>query len=232
MKKLGLALAIIALTLMCGCSSNQPLASLLQVGINPSLPANIDQGQTLQFSANVINDSANKGVSWSLSGPGCSGAACGSLSSATLNSVTYHAPTTVSGPLSVTLTATSVASPTQYNSASFSVMPAPSIVTTYLPVATPTQAYNTTLQASGGVLPLNWTVASGSLPTGLILNSAGEIFGTPTTGGTSNFTVKVTDSAGVALAAQQSLGITVAGVLTIPPANLPTGVVGAATALP
>lgn len=228
MKKLGLALAMVGSMLMCGCSANQPLASLIQVGINPATPPNIDQGQAMQFTAGLFNDTLNKGVTWSLSGPGCSGAACGTLSNVTSSAVTYHAPTPVSGPLSVTVTATSVAAPTQNNTVTFLVMPPPSIVTTNLPVATPNQLYNATLQASGGVLPLNWSVASGSLPAGLSLNSAGVIYGMPTTGGTSNFTIKVTDSAGVALNAQQPLGITVAGILTIPPANLPTGVVGAA----
>src|SRR5207247_11395978 len=44
-------------------------------------------------------------------------------------------------------------------------------------------------------LPI-WSVISGSLPAGLTLNAtSGAIGGTPTTAGTSNFTVQVTDSA-------------------------------------
>ena len=45
-----------------------------------------------------------------------------------------------------------------------------------LPSATPTYIYHTQFQASGGVAPLNWSLASGTLPTGMILNSAGILF--------------------------------------------------------
>lgn len=39
-----------------------------------------------------------------------------------------------------------------------------------------------------------WTVASGTLPTGLILSAAGVLSGTPTASGTSTFTIKVVES--------------------------------------
>ena len=131
----------------------------------------------------------------------------------------------------MTLTATSAASTTQNTVAAFFVMRPPAITTTDLPRATPGSIYNTTLQATGGVQPFNWTIASGALPAGLHLNSAGEIFGTPTTGGPSSFTVKVTDSSGApggTLSTQQTLSLTVIGILTIPAGALPTGTVGIA----
>jgi hypothetical protein len=69
------------------------------------------------------------------------------------------------------------------------------ITTTSLPDGQVGVAYSETLQASGGVTPYSWAVISGSLPAGLSLNSStGEISGTPTAYGTSNFTVEVTDS--------------------------------------
>jgi subtilase family serine protease len=49
------------------------------------------------------------------------------------------------------------------------------------------------LSASGGTAPYTWS-ASG-LPAGLSISSSGRISGTPTTAGTSNVTVTVTDSA-------------------------------------
>ena len=230
MKKLALALSI--LVLMCGCTSNLPSsASLIAVTITPANPPSIDQGQTLRFSTSLTNDTANKGVTWSLSGPGCAGTACGTLSSVTPTSATYIAPALVSANLSVMVTATSVAAPTQYNSSTLFVMPPLSIVTTNLPIATPNYIYNNTLQAAGGVQPLNWSLLGGALPAGLTLNSAGTIYGTPTTGGTSTFTLKVTDSSGApggVLSAQQTLNLTVVGVLTVPTALLPAGIVGVA----
>ena len=55
-------------------------------------------------------------------------------------------------------------------------------------------AYNQTLAASGGQTPYSWTNSSGALPPGLTLATNGVISGTPTTNGTFNFTVKVTDA--------------------------------------
>ncbi len=70
-------------------------------------------------------------------------------------------------------------------------------------------SYNTTLTAAGGILPYTWSLASGSLPAGLSLNSAGVIFGTPTANGTSSFTVQVVDSESPPQAAPGQLNITI-----------------------
>jgi len=74
--------------------------------------------------------------------------------------------------------------------------PAPlNITTTSLPNGTVGTLYSQTLQASGGTSPYLWSITSGSLPAGLSLNaSTGVLSGTPTTQGTSNFTVQVQDS--------------------------------------
>src|SRR5262249_48000065 len=51
--------------------------------------------------------------------------------------------------------------------------------------------YNQTVSATGGLSPYNFSVTGGSLPDGLSLSSSGSISGTPTTTGTSNFTITV-----------------------------------------
>jgi len=54
--------------------------------------------------------------------------------------------------------------------------------------------YSATLSELGGIRPLSWSIASGSLPSGLSLNpSTGTISGTPTTAQTASFTVKLED---------------------------------------
>jgi len=69
------------------------------------------------------------------------------------------------------------------------------ITTTQLPGGTQTVPYRATLGVMGGVPPYTWSIASGSLPSGLTLNSSsGVISGTPQSGGASNFTVEATDA--------------------------------------
>jgi len=102
------------------------------------------------------------------------------------------------------------------------------ITTTQLPagaLTVPPTAYSQTLNATGGVPPYNWSIANGSLPAGIALNSGtGVISGTPTAVGTSTFTVQVTDSASpLANTATQALSLTINGPLTITTTSLPNG---------
>lgn len=67
------------------------------------------------------------------------------------------------------------------------------VATLALPDAPGGQPYTQGLTAQAGFTPYTWSVASGSLPAGLSLNSStGVISGTPVSSGTSSFTVKVT----------------------------------------
>ena len=81
--------------------------------------------------------------------------------------------------------------------------PVPVVIgTTSLAGGTVNLVYTATLTASGGTLPYTWAITSGSLPAGLTLNTAsGAITGTPTTTGSFNFTIRVSDAT---LPAQQT----------------------------
>jgi hypothetical protein len=69
-------------------------------------------------------------------------------------------------------------------------------------------AYSQTLKAVNGIAPYSWSIASGTLPAGLTLSSAGVISGTPTAAGNPvSVTFKVTDSVGAT--ATKVLSITV-----------------------
>lgn len=100
------------------------------------------------------------------------------------------------------------------------------IITTTLPTAQQNVSYTATLQASGGTgTGYTWSVTTGSLPTGLGLNSStGVISGTPTVPGNYPFTVKVVDSG--SNQATQPLSITVSSGLIITTTSLPGGQVG------
>jgi hypothetical protein len=86
-----------------------------------------------------------------------------------------------------------------------------SVGTTSLANGTQSAAYNQSLAAVGGTAPYSWSPFSGTLQSGLTLSTSGQISGTPTILGTSNFTVQVTDSSAPAQTATQALSITVVG---------------------
>jgi hypothetical protein len=135
-----------------------------------------------------------------------------------------------------TLRDSSAPSQTVQQTLNLTVRPAPAglaIITTSLPNGTVNQAYNRPVQASGGTQPLTWNIVAGSgtLPPGLNLNSTtGAISGTPTTAGTSSFTVRVADARGQSDTQALSIAIGTVPPPPNPPAitttTLPAGTVG------
>jgi hypothetical protein len=91
------------------------------VSISPT-SAQVTAGKQTQFTATVLNTS-NTAVSWSLTGGGCSGAACGTISTSGL----YTAPSAVPSPSQVFVTATSQADPTKSSTATVTVIPPVSV---------------------------------------------------------------------------------------------------------
>src|SRR6266853_467827 len=110
---------------LVGCGSynapSQPPPTPTSVTISPT-SASVPAGTgTKNFTATVMNDYLSRGVTWALSGAGCSGAACGSLSTMTPRAVTYNAPASVPNPATVTLTATSVNDTSKSSTATITV---------------------------------------------------------------------------------------------------------------
>src|SRR6201993_306106 len=92
--------------------------------------------------------------------------------------------------------------------------PAPLQVTpSVLPGGTVATPYSTSVQATGGVQPYTWSVASGQLLAGLSLNpGSGEITGTPilVSGTPVSFTLRVKDSQTVPATASRAFSISIA----------------------
>ncbi len=88
-------------------------------------------------------------------------------------------------------------------------------------------AYDAVPTTSGGTGPATWSVANGTLPAGLTLDTTtGEVSGTPTSDGTSTFDLVVTDSLGQS--ASQSETVTVATDPAITSSAFGAGEVGVA----
>jgi hypothetical protein len=96
---------------------------------------------------------------------------------------------------------------------------APSITTSSLDDASVGSSYSTTLAASGGGASKSWSIASGSLPSGLSLGSNGVLSGTPQVAGASTFTVKVTSN-GASSQKQFTLRVSAALEISAPPSQL------------
>ncbi|HEU5002696.1 MAG TPA: putative Ig domain-containing protein, partial [Actinomycetota bacterium] len=114
-------------------------------------------------------------------------------------SAANSAGTTTAGPLSITVSNTTV----------------PPTFTADTPPtsATAGTAYSYTFAASGTPAP-TFSVASGSLPAGLSLSAAGVLSGTPSTAGSSTFTVRASNSAGSVTS--PNITVTVAAAATPP----------------
>jgi hypothetical protein len=168
------ALILIALVSLYGCSSTAPsdriapTPTLGGVAVTLSLTtASVQVSGTQAFTATVQNDSANKGVTWTLSGTGCSGATCGTVSptsSASGAAMMYTAPASVPTPATVTLTATSVADGTKSAVATITVTAATAIaVTLSLTTASvqtgATQAFTAMVQNDSANKGVNWALS-------------------------------------------------------------------------
>src|SRR5258706_13213407 len=157
--------------------------------------AQVQQGGTLVLTATVTNDTNSAGVTWALPGDP---AVVGVLSNITTTTVTYTAPTGITGTTTPVVTATSIADTTQYASATLVVLGTPVIDPTPLFPGNVSSPYAAGVTASGGLAPFVWTLGSGTPPDGITLGASTTAFvlisGTPTTAGTFNFQVKVTDA--------------------------------------
>src|SRR3990172_6090679 len=88
-------------------------------------------------------------------------------------------------------------------------------------------AYSHTLVAAGGKTPYIWSIAAGSLPAGLTLDSTtGIISGTPTAAVTSNFTVQVTDANSTTNTKALTISINYAPLVITTASPLPDGMIG------
>ncbi len=156
----------------------------ISLSISPSSATIPSQGQQ-QFTSQVTG-SSNTGVTWS--------ASAGTISA----SGAFTAPK-VSSNTTATITASSIGNPSSQASATVTVTPAGALAITSstLPGGNAGVPYSATLAATGGATPYLWSLAGGTLPSGIQLQaSSGAITGISALAGSYPITAKVSDASG------------------------------------
>jgi hypothetical protein len=220
----GFLFAMFAVAWLGGCggsSTPQPAPPDPQVSVTVApATSSVQAGQSQPFTATVANDSSNKGVTWTLSGTGCTGATCGAIaptSSASGAASTYTAPATVPNPPSVILTATSVADTTKTAAATITVSaPAGPVSVTITPkrgglVLGQSLNFTATVTNDVAAAGVTWSASSGTVTS---LTATTATYVAPMSPG-KGVTVTATSVADGTKTASATLGVTdLAGVTT------------------
>ena len=158
---------LVASCFLPGCGSvksgvKPPPQAAISVSVSPG-SLSTQASQNAVFTATVQNDLQQRGVSWSLSGSGCTGASCGTLSNNTTTSVTYTAPTAAPRPADVTLTATSVADSSKSSPVQITISDPAAIAVSVTPRAASVRvsqaaAFSASLQNDAQNLGVSWSV--------------------------------------------------------------------------
>jgi outer membrane autotransporter protein len=130
------------------------------------------------------------------------------------------------GPFTFTVTATDANGYTGSRVYTLEVTEAPTVTLT--PLSLPTALENLpypsqNVVASGGTAAYAYAVTIGTLPAGVTLTGGGVLSGTPTQGGTFNFTVTATDANGYTGERSYSLDVTPQPTISLSPVVLPDG---------
>jgi len=231
-------LAFLGVGFLSGCGGGN---SAITLEVFPNTAQTVDQGQVIQFSAILGNDTHNQGVTWKpLTGSGCAGTGCGTLTNITKTSVTYTAPTNSAIALNVSLIAVANGNTGATVTTMISVVLPPTFTTTTLVNGSNGSQYGQQIIVTGGVPPLAFSVVcpnnqASCLPPGLTLNQTGFVLGVPTTAGTYSFFVKATDRGGIPQVGQPppfsvtstlfTVVINPATALSVTTSSLPPGIV-------
>ena len=188
------------------------------LGVNP---ATLPSGTVgIAYPQSVSSTGGTGAVTFSIS----AGALPGGLSLNAASGALTGTPSSAST-FSFTVTATDSVGATGSRAYSVTINPGITIGPATLPASTVGVAYTQSITATGGNGTYTFSVSSGALPTGLVLNaSTGALTGTPTASGTFNFTLTATDGLGATGSRAYSLLINAA--IAVSPVSLPGGSVG------
>jgi hypothetical protein len=146
---------------------------------------------SVAFNASLSATGGTAPYTWSLTG-GTWPAGLTLASSGTISGTP-----TVAGSYSFMAQVKDAGSQTATASLNINIVPASgqlSITTQTIPGGTVGTNFSATLSATGGTTPYTWSLSSGNLPPGLLLQGSGTISGNPSSAGLFSFTVQVLDA--------------------------------------
>ena len=196
----------ITVTVTANSQANSAVTATLNITVAPR--PTIITSQTLlagstgsTYSASISGVGGTAPLTWTVSSgalpPGLS------LSPASASSVIIGGMPTAAGPYNFVLQAADATNATSTHPFSLLITPGGpgplKIATPSLPVGIASRAYSATLLATGGTPPYMWSIASGTLPSGLTLSTqsdnSGLISGNTASLGSTPLIVQVSDSA-------------------------------------
>ena len=134
---------------------------------------------------------------------------------------------TAAGSFSLTITATDAFNQGASKTVGLVIVARPAFTAAVPPAGQVGVAYSSSLDVTGGALPLSWAVTAGSLPPGLTLSAGtGALSGTPTTVGSSSFTVSVADANSQSASKAVTLVITTGPLVIVKAANVTSAAAG------
>ncbi len=234
------ALFTVAVTNSAGSATSSPATLDVAAAAAPAAPAavaisvsptstTVTAGATQQFTATVTGIS-NTSVTWGVSGAGCKGAVCGTISSGGL----YTSPSRAPSHATVSVTATSVADPKKSASASVTIVAAVAVLVSISPTsasvpAVGMQSFTATVTGASNTA-VAWSLSgpgcSGSACGTLSTNGLSAVYAAPSVAPSpSGVNVIVTSAADPSKSASATVTVVPAIVITVSPtsASVATG---------
>lgn len=206
-----------------------PVTITSRFTLSVSGPASVNTGATGNYIATltpILNSNPNLGISWSVSGSGCTGSACGTISPIGATAI-YQAPISAPAPAVVSITATSTADPTKAFSLNVTIVPPVSVVVTPGSASVPlsgTQPFSAQVTGSANT-NVTWDVngvAGGNATVGTVTNIPGvtTTYTAPTTlPSPPNVTVHAISVANPTAAGQATVTFPVPGAVALTPSS-------------
>jgi hypothetical protein len=219
-----------ALILFLASVSSALAATSLVITNNGTLPAG---NLTSNYAQSLIATGGTKPYKWSVTS--------GSLPTGLILNANglVDGKATASGTFKFTATVKDASSPVQTKSVAVSLtINSSTLVITNngtLPTGTLGSNYAQSMIATGGTKPYKWSVASGTLPTGLILNANGLVDGKAAASGTFKFTAAVKDASSPVQTKSIAVSLAITGItkpLAIMTSTLPSATDGTVYSAP